>query len=105
MNHCRQALVEEIKASGSIQRHPGVLAAKRWQLWAWGRLRPVHRPHQLEYGARVENSAFGKNFAPCRAALPSNASFPRFQRGDMDHWAIHSDGCLYILHGEGRQAT
>lgn len=35
VNHCRQTLAGEIKAAGSIQRHPGLLlAAKCWQVWA-----------------------------------------------------------------------
>lgn len=33
-----QALAREIKAAGSIQRQPGFLAAKRWQLRAGGKI-------------------------------------------------------------------
>lgn len=71
-------LLGEIKASGSIQGHPWLLAARRRQLWASGGPRPVRGSYRLEHRPWVDNSAPGTILAHHGASLTFNAGSPGY---------------------------
>ena len=107
INHCRQALAKEIKAAGSIQRCPGLLAAKRWQLWAGARQSqctdcvggsrvPRRQTAHLDIlGSRgLPSPPFQLPQQP-EGTLGAHVSVPKLPR-EVDHGAIHSYGCLWV---------
>ena len=108
INRCRQALAKEIKAAGSIQRCPGLLAAKRWQLWAGARQSqctdcvggsrvPRRQTAHLDILGSRQGFLLPRCQLPQRpeGMLGAHLSVPKLP-WEVDHGAIHSYGCLWV---------
>lgn len=108
INHCRQALAKEIEAAGSIQRYPGLLAAKRWQLWAGARQSqctdcvggsrvPRRQTAHLDILGSRQGFLLPRCQLPQRpeGTLGAHLSVPKLPR-EVDHGAIHCYSCLWV---------